>query len=26
MTDSDKIENRLTVIRRGKKKNFVLTY
>ena len=26
LTDSDKIENRLTVIRRGKKKNFVLTY
>ena len=26
ITDSDKIENRLTVIRRGKKKNFVLTY
>ncbi|MCT0015867.1 tyrosine--tRNA ligase [Lactococcus lactis subsp. lactis] len=26
LTDSDKIEKRLTVIRRGKKKNFVLTY
>ena len=26
LTDSDKIENRLTVIRRGKKKNLVLTY
>ena len=26
LTESDKIENRLTVIRRGKKKNFVLTY
>ena len=26
LTDSDTIENRLTVIRRGKKKNFVLTY
>lgn len=26
LTNSDKIENRLTVIRRGKKKNFVLTY
>ncbi|PLW60414.1 tyrosine--tRNA ligase [Lactococcus lactis] len=26
LTASDKIENRLTVIRRGKKKNFVLTY
>lgn len=26
LTDSDKIENRLTVIRRGKKKNFILTY
>lgn len=26
LTDSDKIENCLTVIRRGKKKNFVLTY
>ncbi|MCT0448032.1 tyrosine--tRNA ligase [Lactococcus lactis] len=26
ITDSDKIENCLTVIRRGKKKNFVLTY
>jgi len=26
ITDSDKIEIRLTVIRRGKKKNFVLTY
>lgn len=26
LKDSDKIENRLTVIRRGKKKNFVLTY
>lgn len=26
LSNSDKIENRLTVIRRGKKKNFVLTY
>ena len=26
LTDADKLENELTVIRRGKKKYFVLTY
>ena len=26
LSDSDKLENELTVIRRGKKKYFVLTY
>ena len=26
LSDADKIENQLTVIRRGKKKNFVLSY
>ena len=26
LSDADKIDNEITVIRRGKKKNFVLTY
>ena len=26
LSDTDKIDNEITVIRRGKKKNFVLTY